>query len=619
MGPGLVEAASRRRKARERLLARLDRLRDRARRRSEGFIRWRIAVFAAALAVGFLGYAGGRTALTGSLLISFGLVFAVLLFFHSRLKASLRRLEIWIGIQRAHLARQALEWDGLPPARDYGISEGHPFAHDLDLVGPHSLLRLIDTTVSTHGRRQLVTRLLYPDPDPGSSERGQGLVRELVPRPLLCDRLVLEARRVSSDGELKSDEMIRALESPGSTAGLGAMLAVGAVLSNLTAIFLFWEFALGGSRWWGFTFLPYLTGYFLIYGRIEPVFGRALDLRRHLERVRDLFRLIETRKDPMSPNLREATRAFHEPGMRPSEWVGRIARIADALSVRGNPLVHLILNAAGPWDLYFTYRYERVRDGIVEHFPLWLEALGRLEASAALARYARLHPDYVFPVINPPKPDPPRIRARGLGHPLIPDSRRVVNDFGLEHLGSVMLLTGSNMSGKSTFLRTVGINAAMALAGGPVCAEAFSMPVLRLFCGVRIRDDLEEGLSYFYAEVKRLKRILDAAAERSGPPVLFLIDEIYKGTNNRERLLGSTAYIKKLLESRGLGLVSTHDLELASLEGEVKGVRNFHFQERVAEGRLLFDYRLLPGPCPTTNALRIMAREGLPVPPDSSD
>ncbi|HEY5648835.1 MAG TPA: DNA mismatch repair protein MutS, partial [Nitrospiria bacterium] len=160
-------------------------------------------------------------------------------------------------------------------------------------------------------------------------------------------------------------------------------------------------------------------------------------------------------------------------------------------------------------------------------------------------------------------------------------------------------------------------NACLAQAGGPVCAGSFSMTAMRIHCSVRIKDDLEEGLSYFYAEVKRLKRILDAALDRSMPPAFFLIDEIFKGTNNRERLLGSRAYIKKLLESQGLGLVTTHDLELTPLEKEVKGVKNFHFQEKVAGGKLVFDYRLLPGPCPTTNALRIMAQEGLPVPPGS--
>jgi DNA mismatch repair ATPase MutS len=170
------------------------------------------------------------------------------------------------------------------------------------------------------------------------------------------------------------------------------------------------------------------------------------------------------------------------------------------------------------------------------------------------------------------------------------------------------------MSGKSTYLRTIGVNLCLAQAGAPVCAATFEWSWSRLACCIRIDDSLEAGLSFFYAEVKRLKSILDATRDHNAPPVLFLIDEIFKGTNNRERLLGSRAYIKHLATGNGFGLVSTHDLELTDLEKEIPSLTNAHFQETVAAGALKFDYRLRPGPCPTTNALRIMELEGLPVP-----
>jgi DNA mismatch repair ATPase MutS len=171
------------------------------------------------------------------------------------------------------------------------------------------------------------------------------------------------------------------------------------------------------------------------------------------------------------------------------------------------------------------------------------------------------------------------------------------------------------MSGKSTFLRTIGINLCLAQAGAPVCAHSCEWTWSRLACCIRVDDSLDAGLSFFYAEVKRLKAILDATKDRTGPPVLFLIDEIFKGTNNRERLIGSRAYITALSHGHGFGLVSTHDLELADLESEVPSLINAHFQETVSAGALQFDYRLRPGPCPTTNALRIMELEGLPISP----
>jgi DNA mismatch repair ATPase MutS len=206
------------------------------------------------------------------------------------------------------------------------------------------------------------------------------------------------------------------------------------------------------------------------------------------------------------------------------------------------------------------------------------------------------------------------LTARNLGHPLIARAQRITNDLELRGEGHILLVTGSNMSGKSTFLRTVGINLCLAQAGGPVCADEFSWTWLRLYCCIRVTDALDEGLSYFYAEVKRLKVILDAVRHTDHHPVLFLIDEIYRGTNNRERLAGSEAFVHTLQQSRGLGMISTHDLELTGLASGNGHIRNAHFQETVEDGTLHFDYRLRPGPCPTTNALRIMAQEGLPVP-----
>jgi DNA mismatch repair ATPase MutS len=196
---------------------------------------------------------------------------------------------------------------------------------------------------------------------------------------------------------------------------------------------------------------------------------------------------------------------------------------------------------------------------------------------------------------------------------LIPARSCITNDLHLEGCGAIRLITGSNMSGKSTFLRSVGINLCLAQAGAPVCASRFEWAWSRLACCIRVDDSLEAGLSFFYAEVKRLKAILDATRDHTAPPVLFLIDEIFKGTNNRERLIGSRAYVTTLAKGNGLGLVSTHDLELTELEKDIPSLTNAHFQETVAQGALSFDYKIRPGPCPTTNALRIMQLEGLPV------
>ena len=287
-----------------------------------------------------------------------------------------------------------------------------------------------------------------------------------------------------------------------------------------------------------------------------------------------------------------------------------IARIFHGISVKAHPLIHLALNALCPWDLFFTFRLRQFQERVCTRLPVWLDRLAEVEAAAALATFAYLHPDYVWPT----PASSVGVRSERLGHPLIPPTTRVSNDITLEGVGTIQLITGSNMSGKSTFLRTVGINVCLAQAGAPVCAQTFIWSWSRLACCIRVNDSLDAGLSFFYAEVKRLKTILHATSDHDSPPVLFLIDEIFKGTNNRERLIGSRSYIKALSAGHGYGFVSTHDLELTDLEKEVPSLVNAHFQETVSNGALAFDYRLRPGPCPTTNALRIMELEGLPVP-----
>ncbi len=169
------------------------------------------------------------------------------------------------------------------------------------------------------------------------------------------------------------------------------------------------------------------------------------------------------------------------------------------------------------------------------------------------------------------------------------------------------------MSGKSTFLRTLGVNYILAYAGGPVCATAFQTIRCRIFTCIQVSDSVNDGVSYFYAEVKRLKSLLTELQKDHEWPLLFLIDEIFKGTNNRERMIGSRAYVQELAKGRGVGLIATHDLELVELADKIDGLYNYHFKEEVFNGKMVFDYELRPGPCPTSNALKIMQMEGLPT------
>jgi len=246
----------------------------------------------------------------------------------------------------------------------------------------------------------------------------------------------------------------------------------------------------------------------------------------------------------------------------------------------------------------------------------WLRALGELEALCALATFAYEHPEYCWPKVGG---DEPHLRARALGHPLIPPDRRVNNDLDLGDAPAGWMISGSNMSGKSTFLRAVGINAVLAQAGAPVCAQSLELCELSVRTCMRIDDSLEEGISRFYREVLRLKRVLDSLDEE-GPPVLFLLDEILHGTNSRERNIGGRAIVKRLVDHGAIGLVSSHDLGLTSLEGLTdRRVRNAHFTDQLKNDQMCFDYRLRPGPVASPNALRLMRQVGIPVDFDDQD
>jgi hypothetical protein len=552
-------------------------------------------------------YHTGNTALAAALA-----VFFIVARYHSRLETGLHRLRLWRDIKQNHLDRLQHSWDALS-IRSYSLPDRHLYAADLDLIGPNSLLRLLDTSVSLQGRERLIDWLLAQPPDEGTWQARQALIKELVPLARFRDRLRL-ASLLTGEAEVDGRRIRAALQSRPGFPALVPALIIESLLAVTTLVLLVWMGEESG--YWAFSFSAYALLYMTISGNLAPVFGRALSAHDELNKLTPLFHLIESRSYAGTPRLGDLCRPLVTGPHRPSLALRQLARACHALSVKAHPLFHLVLNALGPWDLFWTHRFAALHRRVHEEVEVWMDVLAEIEAASALAGFAYLHPTYCWPTLASEAAEGGAaiIRARELGHPLIPASRRVTNDLDLVGRGRILLITGSNMSGKSTFLRTLGINLCLAQAGAPVCATAFEWAWVRLACCIRIDDSLESGLSYFYAEVKRLKRILELAQDRGAPPVLFLIDEIFKGTNNRERLIGSRAFIHALAVSRGFGLVTTHDLELTELEHAIPTATNAHFQETVEDSSLRFDYRLRPGPCPTTNALRIMALEGLPVP-----
>ena len=517
-----------------------------------------------------------------------------------------------------HLARMRLDWKGIPPSMATSEPQ-HPFASDLNLVDTYSLHRLLDTSVSNGGSERLRDWLLTPSPDVAVIEKRQALLQELIPSAMFRDRLILNAAKTTQAGTQNvhkkwAGEYLLSWSEVGSeTTRIPAQLvSVLAGLSLVTMVlFALFQLAMIPPLWLG-TFVVFvaLSGWQL--RKLGDIFTESLALQAEIRRLRAIFQHLETASYAGHPHLKHLCSPFQDGKHCPSAQLRRVAWITSAASIQRNPVFWIVLNLLIPWDIFFAFQLERSRGDLARTLPIWLGIWYELEALNSLANFADLNPTYTFPVITPGAV----LDGTELGHPLIPTAEKVCNDFTLDALGQIVIVTGSNMSGKSSFLRTIGVNLVLAYCGSVVNAEHLQVGLFRVFTCIQVADSVVDGISYFYAEVKRLKALLGALQTAEDMPLLFIIDEIFRGTNNRERLIGSRAYIRALASGNGVGLIATHDLELAQFADSTPRTNNFHFREDVKDGRMMFDYTLRPGPSPTTNALKIMAIEGLPVDDD---
>ncbi len=583
------------------------------------------------------GYAG--TAIGVVVASIFLIVFALVVFYHRRVQDSIMRTAFMQEIKGVQLARIDVAWDLLPPAQHSEDEEknesrpetAHPFESDLDITGERSLLRLLDSSITTEGSERLRSWLLNITPDLSVIEKRQSLVQELSRHAIFRDRLQLLSAVASKDAKIsggRKDQMPRRWRSgilvDWITAGaneksLGPTVALLVVLA--IANFILIALAVLGfiPHVWPIVLLAYYGVMIARQSRIAAAWGELQDLESSLSKFNPVFQYLETRKFTNTPGLSEICSPFSDNEKKPSVEFRKLERLAAALGLRTNAMLWLLVNGLVPWDFFFTHRLELIKKDLAQLFPRWLNAWYELEALNSLSNFAYLNPTYAYPTFQQAAADHssanrrPALTARDLCHPLLRPGVKVCNDFELDHDQRIVVLTGSNMAGKSTFLRTVGANLCLAYAGAPVNAAGLETALFRVFTCIKVTDSVQDGLSYFYAEVKRLKALLNATELDDPRPVLFLIDEIFRGTNSRERRIGSRAYIRTLSQRNAMGLVSTHDLELAKLADEIPGVVNLHFREEVREGRMVFEYKLRPGPCPTTNALQIIRLEGLPT------
>ncbi|HVR20204.1 MAG TPA: MutS family DNA mismatch repair protein, partial [Polyangiaceae bacterium] len=493
----------------------------------------------------------------------------------------------------------------------------HAYADDLDLFGKSSLYQRLSVAHTRFGEDALAGFLSVPAPLAVIEQR-QAAVRALAPALDLRQHFEALSFAVSS-GERREKEKKRPVPDPQrliewaeSREGVSSdpIAQWGARLVPLVT--------LAGFVLWTRGFPPFLmlsallVQFYLLF-RASPHTARAFTACSSTEGAfrsyGPMLRLVETLSLD-APLLTELKARLNQSGSPPSAAMTRLERILGWFELRHNGLVYPFVNLVTLWDLHCTLALERWRASVRGAIADWFAVLGEVEALSSLAGLAHDEPDFCFPEV---RSDGPLFVADALGHPLIPAERRVPNDVSLETKGSALLVTGSNMSGKSTLLRAMGLGAVLAFSGGPVCARSLRLAPLAIRTSVRVSDSLERGVSHFLAEVKKLATVLEAS--QSDKPVFFLLDEILHGTNSRERQIGARWLLAELIRRGAVGAVSTHDEELCRLPPELMShVRLVHFRETVENGKMTFDFKLREGPVKAGNALRVMQLAGLDVP-----
>lgn len=560
----------------------------------------RLASFVAGLAVAW--FSLQADALSPWWLLAPSVLFVGLVVYHARVRARRSRAERAAVFYRRGIARIEDRWPG--EGRFGGRFEDphHVYAADLDLFGRGSLFELLCTARTRMGERRLAEWLLAPADAAGIRER-QAAVGELRERLDLReawaviggdDRIAVQPEALRDWAEapnrLTRPWIARAAWSvPILVAAAAAVWAVTGIATPFVLVLLV---AVGFMRW-----LRAPLG-----GILDGIENGSGDLKL----LTELTSTLEAERFA-APQLRGRVSRLSE-GPCTSQALTRLTTVVQLSESRENPIFKL-LNVPLAYSVHVALAAERWRSAHGRDVRAWLEAIADFEALMSVAAYSYEHPDDAYPELVD---GPATFAATGLAHPLMPQGRCVRNDVGLEDPTRVLLVSGSNMSGKSTLLRTVGVNTVLAMAGAPVRARRLCLTPLQVGASIRINDSLQEGSSRFYAEITRLRQLHELSGR--SPPLLFLLDELLQGTNSKDRRIGAEGLLRSYVDRGAIGLITTHDLTLTGIcEEQGRRVRNVHFQEELEHGRMKFDFKLRDGVVTTSNGLELMRTIGLEV------
>ncbi|AGC46910.1 MutS domain-containing protein [Myxococcus stipitatus DSM 14675] len=532
--------------------------------------------------------------------------YGVLAVLHHQIFRREARQRLYVTLNERGLARLGHGWHEFPERGERFASPSHLYTPDLDVFGQGSLFQLLNETATRAGEERLASWLSAPA-SVETVEARQGAARELAPRVDFRQDLCVDARTVAKE---KADPalFIQWAEAGPSLTSIRWSRPLALLLPPVTlALFILGEVGVlpGSSVWAG---LAAQLAVAVATRRTLRKMDEAVEKgEQGFVRYAPLFERMESQRfeHPLLRNLQQGLQPQGEPPV--SAHFHRFSQLFSLIEFKRHqfhPLVHWLTL----WDIHALFALENWRAKHGAHLRHWFESLAELEALSCVAGLAHDRPAFAWPTLEARGPV---MEAKQLGHPLL--DAPVPNDVALPGPGHALVITGSNMSGKTTLMRAMGTNVVLALAGAPVCATSLRLSPLQVLTSMRVKDSLERGVSYFYAEVQRIKAVLDAARAANGQ-ALFLLDEILLGTNTRERQLASREVLRLLLSTGAAGAVTTHDLSLTALAEEAGAhVLNVHFRDHLEDGKMVFDYTLREGVVDTTNALRVLRLAGVPV------
>jgi hypothetical protein len=530
-------------------------------------------------------------------------IFVLLEAMHGRVMQNLRRCSRLRAFYERGISRLDNTWMGTGETGERFLDPAHLYARDLDLFGKGSLFELLCTARTRAGEQALAGWLLRPAEAEEICTRQVAIVELRERLDLREDLAVLgESVRVG----IQPDALVAWAESKPLFTSAGERAAA-------TALAVLWVLSLGAWAAWGWILAPLASSavnawFWQPYGNRKREFIKPLeDAARDVGLLAEVLARLEREKFS-SPKLNGLQKQLATNNVVASRAVARLRKLVDSLESRRNPF----LKGIDPfvfWTLQLSFALSGWQKKYGSSLRAYVTAAGEMEALLALAGYHYENPEDVFAEFTE---DAPCFDAQGFAHPLIPADRAVRNDLKLDRELQLMIISGPNMAGKSTFVRAVGTNAVLALCGAPVRARRLRISRLAVCASICILDSLQGGMSHFYAEIARLKQITDAASGTA--PVLFLLDELLQGTNSHDRRIGAAAVVKSLVARGAIGMVTTHDLALTQIADSLgTQAANVHFEDRLEDGKLLFDYRLSPGIVQTSNALDLMRSIGLEV------